>query len=67
MRLCDHIPYILPLVCFDMSGISCRLLLVPGSFQYLHMKAGIPTERPGGGTPHMKGVEMLVGNFELNP
>ena len=21
----------------------------------------------GGGTPHMKGVEMLVGNFELNP
>ena len=49
MRLCDHIPYILPLVCFDMSGISCRLLLVPGSFQYLHMKAGIPTERPGGG------------------
>ena len=22
---------------------------------------------PGGGTPHMKGVGMLVGNFELNP
>ena len=22
---------------------------------------------PGGGTPHMKGVEMLVGNFGLNP
>ena len=21
----------------------------------------------GGGTPHMKGVGMLVGNFELNP
>ena len=21
----------------------------------------------GGGTPHMKGGEMLVGNFELNP
>ena len=21
---------------------------------------------PGGGTPHMKKVEMLVGNFELN-
>ena len=21
---------------------------------------------PGGGTPHMKGVGMLVGNFELN-
>ena len=21
----------------------------------------------GGETPHMKGVEMLVGNFELNP
>ena len=23
-------------------------------------------QRPGG-TPHMKGVGMLVGNFELNP
>ena len=22
---------------------------------------------PGGGTSHMKGVGMLVGNFELNP
>ena len=22
---------------------------------------------PGGGSPHMKGVGMLVGNFELNP
>ena len=22
---------------------------------------------PGGGAPHMKGVGMLVGNFELNP
>ena len=22
---------------------------------------------PRGGTPHMKGVGMLVGNFELNP
>ena len=21
----------------------------------------------GGGTPHMKGVGMLVGNFEFNP
>ena len=25
-----------------------------------------PKETPGG-TPHMKGVGMLVGNFELNP
>ena len=24
-------------------------------------------EPGGGGTPHMKGVGMLVGNFELNP
>ena len=24
-------------------------------------------EGPGRGTPHMKGVGMLVGNFELNP
>ena len=23
--------------------------------------------RPGGGTPHMKWVGMLVGNFDLNP
>ena len=23
--------------------------------------------RGGGGTPHMKGVGMLIGNFELNP
>ena len=23
--------------------------------------------KPGGGTPHTKGVGMLVGNFELNP
>ena len=23
--------------------------------------------RGGGGTPHMKGVGMRVGNFELNP
>ena len=23
--------------------------------------------KPGGGTPHMKGVGMLVENFELNP
>ena len=22
---------------------------------------------PGGGTPHMKGAGMLVGDFELNP
>ena len=26
-----------------------------------------PVTRGGGGTPHMKGVGMLVGNFELNP
>ena len=24
-------------------------------------------DNPGGGTPHLKGVRMLVGNFELNP
>ena len=23
--------------------------------------------KPGGGTPHMKGVGMLVDNFEWNP
>ena len=23
--------------------------------------------KPGGGTPHIKGVGILVGNFELNP
>ena len=27
-----------------------------------------PTSIPGvGGNPHMKGVGMVVGNFELNP
>ena len=26
-----------------------------------------PREVGGGGTPHMKGLGMLVGNFELNP
>ena len=35
--------------------------------------AGLPQMEPtrggggGGGTPHMKGVGMVVGNFELNP
>ena len=27
----------------------------------------ISKQIPGGGTPHMKGVGILVGNFELNP
>ena len=26
-----------------------------------------PQGRGGGETPHMKGLGMLVGNFELNP
>ena len=26
-----------------------------------------PVVGEGGGTPHMKGVGMVVGNFELNP
>ena len=25
------------------------------------------TDSPGGGTPHMKGMGMLIGHFELNP
>ena len=34
--------------------------------------AGLPQMEPtrgggGGGTPHMKGDGMVVGNFELNP
>ena len=32
-------------MCFDTSDISCRLLLVLGLFQYLHLKADIPTDR----------------------
>ena len=32
----------------------------------LRMKKRRIEEGPGG-TPHMKGVRMLVGNFELNP
>ena len=31
-----------------------------GGFEKPHME-------PGRGTPHMKGVGMLVGNFALNP
>ena len=27
----------------------------------------ISAQKIPGGTPHIKGVEMLVGNFELNP
>ena len=27
----------------------------------------LPRSPEGGGTPHMKGVGMLVENFELNP
>ena len=34
----------------------------------MHKKINIEVSKnPGGGTLHMKGVEMLVGNFELNP
>ena len=34
------------------------------SIRLLHPKR---TRAQGGGTPHMKGVGMLVGNFELDP
>ena len=30
----------------------------------MNLRAVYPGE---GGTPHMKGVGMLIGNFELNP
>ena len=30
-------------------------------------KACPTPQAQGGGTPHMKGLGMLVGNFELNP
>ena len=32
-----------------------------------HKSLLLKAPRGGGGTPHMKGVGMLVGNFELNP
>ena len=34
----------------------------------MHKKINIEVSKnPAGGTLHMKGVGMLVGNFELNP
>ena len=33
----------------------------------LHSERKVRTAIIPGGTPHMKGVGMLVGNFELNP
>ena len=37
-------------------------------FLYAGLPQMEPTSIPGvGGTPHMKGVGMVVGNFELNP
>ena len=36
--------------------------------KYLSLLDQFLTKDPGGGgTPHMRGVGMLVGNFELNP
>ena len=37
--------------------------------KYLALLDQFVTKDPGrgGGTPHMKGERMLVGNFELNP
>ena len=37
------------------------------SIQKMQVKLLPPGGGTGGGTPHMKGVGMLVGNFELNP
>ena len=37
-------------------------------FSYIGLPQMEPTFIPGvGGTPHMKGAGMVVGNFELNP
>ena len=33
----------------------------------IHVNQSRPPGGGGGGALHMKGVEMLVGNFELNP
>ena len=43
--------------------------IVVNSGVEVEMSALPPQHGPGGGggTPHMKGVGMLVGNFELNP
>ena len=40
----------------------------PGSYCYLEVLStfGIRLKGGGGETPHMKGMGMLVGNFELN-
>ena len=39
-----------------------RLHITESSFYRFHVRGS-----RGGGTPLMKGVGMLVGNFELNP
>ena len=33
----------------------------------MHVQMYLSVKPGGGGTLHMKGVGMLVGNFELNP
>ena len=52
-----------------MTTINNKLanLAIYGYIWLLYMVVLLVTPGDGGGTPHMKGVRMLVGNFELNP
>ena len=46
----------------------CRCFFTPECIGLNIIRAHVGIVQPqGGGTPHMKGVGMLVGNFELNP
>ena len=67
----DHSKYCIPQP-FSSCLISlCRFFF---TIEYIglndiRVQVGIVQPKGGGGgeTPHMKGVGMLVGNFELNP
>ena len=53
---------------FDISYSSCQQSITLWKCEVIAMRSSVRrlTFKPGGGTPHMKGVVMLVENFELN-
>ena len=63
---------IAPVVVAKMRRLSCKTFSATGSDKrWLYSQAislwnQIPKTPGGGETPHMKGVGVLVGNFELN-
>ena len=57
-------------MCPKINGfiVSIETVMGMSHFSYIGLPQMEPTSIPGvGGTPHMKGVGMVVGNFELNP